>query len=585
MNLRPYQEELVVKALAMLRKNKKCLIQLPTGAGKTVIYAEIIRRLKLHTLVLCHRREILEQARRAVGLTAEVVSVAVREPSRGYDLIVMDEAHHYTDKGKQWRKFLDVNPGVMVLGLSATPMRLSKKERLVAQGGLFEGCMLSGPSIPELVADGWLAPMSYYVWAGSATIDAALDHAPMVGGEFTAQAMDTALNAASGIEHIASVGVAMIKDKCRELGIPVRCAVFCASVDNAAKVSRATGWPMLCTLTLDAFGREVPLPVSERNDIVRKLRAGVIDGVVSVDMISEGFDCPALTCALALRPTASPIVYMQQAGRLMRLDPSRDRTLMLDMVGNYNRMGFAPGGKTDWIEMDARVAKLKGRPGLADDEQFITTLKTEMARVGLDYLACKHTSDKLNGSDTELAQWCDPKGMAQIYRECAVGDAERVDALDDNQLAGFTDRAAAFVPRYHELERQAEELQAETTIGLLKAQYAELHRAWTRALRVDASQPWDVIKATSSTLLEHKPGYTYYIERDGAPVVSALAGCLAQIDDAFPGAYRDKLVDRAMKLLDLGVRGYNKRQDSMSQYAHGYIDTSRHLKNYFSAAA
>jgi DNA repair protein RadD len=169
-----------IKALARAYEHHNAVIlQLATGAGKTVIFAEVIRRLSgQRVLVLVHRRELIKQASRKLadaGVEHGVIAAGfASNPSAAvqigsiqtivrrldalpeFDQIVIDECHHA--RAESWRRVLEMWPRARVLGCTATPARLDGKGLGVAHGGLFEA-IVCGPPIAELIEDGYLSPV------------------------------------------------------------------------------------------------------------------------------------------------------------------------------------------------------------------------------------------------------------------------------------------------------------------------------------------------------------------------------------------------------------------------------------------
>ena len=146
MELRPYQRDLVEKV--RIRRRRCSLIVLPTGAGKTIVAAEIIRqRVDRHVLVIAHRRELIHQAREKLAAfevnsgiilageamnqmaavqVASVQTLWSRHTRRGFelphaDIVFVDEAHHV--RARTYKQILESHPDAQIIGLTATPCR------------------------------------------------------------------------------------------------------------------------------------------------------------------------------------------------------------------------------------------------------------------------------------------------------------------------------------------------------------------------------------------------------------------------------------------------------------------------------
>ena len=336
LTLRPYQEEIVNTLRQSLRKGSCApLVVAPTGSGKTLIFATIAKgAASRHSrvLILVHRREILEQTLKSLyelGVTSgqiasgrpqttDSVQVAmvmsltrrlryVRRP----DLIIVDECHHSL-MDNSWGRVLKYWRDVPRIGFTATPERLDGR----GLGETFDE-MIIGPSIQELVADGWLScPVVY-----RPPEEVALNY-HVKRGDFDTkeqqQTMTTRKIVGDVIEHY----------KKHLEGLPVVC--FCVSVDHShlmAEEFQAAGYR-----ATPVWGN---MPKTERERAIKGLADGSVQVVTSCDLISEGVDVPIMAGSILLRRTLSLALYLQQAGRSLRPSPGKQRAVILDHVGNY----------------------------------------------------------------------------------------------------------------------------------------------------------------------------------------------------------------------------------------------------------
>jgi superfamily II DNA or RNA helicase len=333
--LRPYQSQLIDLARGSFSTgHHSVLVVAPTGSGKTVIFADIARGAVAHSnrvLVLVHRREIMEQTRAKLydlGITAgqiapgrpptaDMVQVAmiqtlvrrlaqVRRP----DLIIVDECHHVLPDNSHGRA-LAYWREVPRLGFTATPERLDGR-------GLAESFddLIIGPTIAELVKGGFLSYPVLYAPPGPAT-----DY-HVRRGDFDTDEQEKAMSARSIVGDV-------IQHYRRHFdGLPAIC--FCVNVEHsklmAAQFSNA-GY-----LALPVYG---DMPDGERQAALDGLREGRVQMVTSCDLISEGFDTPAVAGVILLRRTMSLGLYLQQVGRSLRPFPGKTRAVILDHAGNY----------------------------------------------------------------------------------------------------------------------------------------------------------------------------------------------------------------------------------------------------------
>ncbi len=151
-----------------------------------------------------------------------------------------------------------------------------------------------------------------------------------------------------------------------------RTIVFCASVTHARHVVeefQAAGY------RFDLLVGQPVMSDAERTTVNKQLREGKLDGVCTVDLVSEGYDLPGLECCIMLRPTASLGLYLQQVGRIMRPAPGKTACYLLDHVGNvgsvinghFVRKHGLPSEDRDWSLEGTKKSKVDSA---GDDETF-----------------------------------------------------------------------------------------------------------------------------------------------------------------------------------------------------------------------
>lgn len=353
MQLRPYQAQAIDDLRNAYRSGSRApLLCLPTGGGKTVIFtaiAEAAARKGSNVLILVHRRELLRQASnklRAVGLphssiaaglpiTSDQVQVAsvqtlVRRLS-GFNwqphLIIIDEAHHAV--AGSWGKILDHWPNAHRLGVSATPCRLDGR----GLGNAFDDLVL-GPAVADLTQSGYLANARIYAPPVVADLRSLHTRAGDYATDETADAMNRPTVTGDAVAHYQRLAS----------GQPA--IAFCCNTKHASAVAaefRAAG---IQAETL--LGTNKP---EERDKLVADLGLGALQVLVTVDVVSEGFDCPGASVAILLRPTKSESLYLQQVGRVLRPKPDGSKALILDHVGNVKNHGF-PDDPRPWSLAD-----------------------------------------------------------------------------------------------------------------------------------------------------------------------------------------------------------------------------------------
>ena len=360
--LRDYQGTLVERTRANFIVGKRSqLLVLPTGGGKTVCFSYMsgaARSKGLTVWILAHRVELLEQIsktlrdfgiahgmiapgyigdRRQQVQVASVFTLARRldryEPP---DLIIVDEAHHAIGKST-WGTVIKAFPKAKLLGVTATPIRLSGE----GLGDLFE-CMVQGPTVADLIQRKALSPYRLFAPAG---VDLSGVHSKMgdfVRGEL-AQAMNKPSITGDAVSHY------------QKLARGKRAVAFCVSVEHAEHVAaqfREAGIP---AASIDG-GMDKVL----RQQVLKSFTAGDLRVLTSCDLISEGFDVPAIEVAILLRPTQSLGLYLQQVGRALRTSPGKAEAIILDHAGNVNRHGL-PDDDRVWT-LEGKLKKRASKP-------------------------------------------------------------------------------------------------------------------------------------------------------------------------------------------------------------------------------
>tara|TARA_A200000159_G_scaffold68719_1_gene63641 strand:- start:4280 stop:6106 length:1827 start_codon:yes stop_codon:yes gene_type:complete len=349
MKLRTYQHHLLDMVLKGFARAPRILMTLPTGGGKTVIFTEAIKATVADgqtAMVVVHRRELLDQASAALAragiehsclapgfkvdaahrvVVASVQTLAARKKAPFTpDLLVLDEAHHAAGNNT-WTRMVAKWPTAKVLGATATACRLDGK----GLGGTF--CLLvNGPTTPELIADGHLAPVRVF----SPQVDVSADGVKLRRGDFNVadlvERFDTPEMSRDAVAHyqrITPEALAM---------------VFCCTVAHAEHTAAAFNAAGVAAACLHG-----KLSRDDRRDILKSFAAGTIRVLTSCDLISEGTDIPAAQAAILLRPTHSLALYLQQVGRVLRPSPGKRHAIVIDLAGNTWRHGL-PDDAREW---------------------------------------------------------------------------------------------------------------------------------------------------------------------------------------------------------------------------------------------
>ena len=347
MNLRDYQQQAISDLRSAFQSGAMApLLCLPTGGGKTVIMATIAAQAAArgrHVLILVHRRELIHQTASKLawaGLdhgiiaaghpvtdarvqVASVQTLVRRLPRIAWtpSLVIIDEAHHAA--AGSWRQILEHWPDAYRLGVTATPCRLDGR----GLGEAFDQ-LVTGPSVTDLVFWGFLSQARVYAPPVVADLSGIRRRAGDYANDQAAAAMDRPTVTGDAIAHY------------QRLAAGQQAIAFCCNVAHAVSVCDA--------FKTAGIGAALLLGnTPDRDQVVAQYAASAVRVLVTVDVVSEGFDVPAASCAILLRPTQSLGLYLQQVGRVLRPSPGKDAAVILDHVGNVTRHGF-PDDPREW---------------------------------------------------------------------------------------------------------------------------------------------------------------------------------------------------------------------------------------------
>ena len=339
--LRPYQAECLDAIYQRESEGiRRPLVSLPTGTGKTVIFAHLLAQRQGRSLVLAHRDELIRQAVDKLRMVdpsldigvvkaeenevnAHVVVASVQTLSRvsrlallpsGFTTVIVDEAHHAT--AETYQRILEhvgaFEPdGPLTAGFTATPMRGDG----AGLGSVWQEIVYQKPMV-EMILAGYLADLR----AVRVKIRLDLDKIHTRRGDFIDSELEAALEAANAPAHVVTAY--------RTHAAGRKALVFTPGVKSAhdmAEVFRSVG---IAAEPLD--GNTLP---QERKAVLARLHSGETKVVTNCAVLTEGFDEPTVDCIIIARPTKSRPLYIQMIGRGTRTYPGKADCLVLDVVG------------------------------------------------------------------------------------------------------------------------------------------------------------------------------------------------------------------------------------------------------------
>lgn len=355
--LRDYQQQAVEKVVQYFKKKRDpAMVVLPTGAGKSLVIAELARLAKGRVLVLAHVKELVEQNHAkymSYGLSAGIYSAGLGKKDRDekaifgsiqsvarapdaffedFSLLVIDECHRVADDGATQyqeiiRKLRERNPGLCILGLTATPYRLGlgwiyeyshAGELKTDQPRFFKHCVY------EL-------PLSYMVRSRYLTVPVKVD-IPVTSYDFSELSESGRMYTAAEVEEILKNqkrltpliirNIIDITERYQRQGV----MIFSASVRHAEEIMSY----------LPAEDARMIIGDTERtvrDRIIEEFKQKKFKYLVNVSVLTTGFDAPHVDVIAILRPTESNSLYQQIVGRGLRLSEGKKDCFVLDYTG------------------------------------------------------------------------------------------------------------------------------------------------------------------------------------------------------------------------------------------------------------
>lgn len=363
--LRPYQAKALAHLLACKDRGlDRVLVVMPTGTGKTTLFSALVgefqRQYGRKSLILAHRRELLEQAQIRIAqqnpsisvgiegsgtrlvepydaVVASVQSLGRENSSRlpGFEpgCLIVDEAHHSAADTYQqvFRRFGAYDKTCFTVGVTATPHRMDNRPLHGDEEAIFQEVAFTY-TLREAVADGWLADLRGYRVASGVNIS----KVRVVHGDYSAKALQDAVNTEGRNRTAFENWQVKASDR--------KTIVFCTGVEHASEVARIFREGGYAAEAVNgAMGSE------ERSGIIRRFANGKTQVLTNVEIATEGFDVPDVGCVLLLRPTKSWVLFCQMIGRGLRVLPN---TIEGIADASARREAISASAKRDCIVID-----------------------------------------------------------------------------------------------------------------------------------------------------------------------------------------------------------------------------------------
>ncbi len=359
----PMQEKFIEELKSMVaRGEKRALLISATGTGKTYAAALAMRELGARSvLFLVHREQIakksLESFRRVLGSAASYAFMGGAEKNAGdagyvfatvqtiskddnlrkfepdrFEYVIIDEAHH--SEAASYKKIISWFRPRMLLGMTATPERTKNSKDTEDIFTLFDHNIALEIRLQDAIESNLICPFHYFGVCDISVDDKPLDE----NSDFSNLTCD------ERVRHIMETARYYGFSGSRVHGL-----MFCRSLDEARELSAKFNAAGLRTLALSGADSQ-----DARLDAVRRLESDgpdALDYILTQEIFNEGIDIPCVNQVILLRPTQSPIVFVQQLGRGLRRIGGKEFTVVLDFIANYRNNFMVPlalSGDRSW---------------------------------------------------------------------------------------------------------------------------------------------------------------------------------------------------------------------------------------------
>ena len=506
MQLRPYQQDSVEAVYHHWNAGtQNVLLQMATGAGKTVTFCHVITEHDGYSIAIAHRSELVSQmsltlarygirhrviasaatckiisalhmveigkdytnpnARVAVASVDTLVNINADDALfKQTSLVICDEAHHCLRENK-WGKAINTFTNKRVLGVSATPERSDRKGLGVDTDGIFDVLTIGVP-MRWLIDQGFLSP--YRIFAPPCDVDVSHVEVSKTTGDYNLTQLRKEV-------HKSRTLVGDVVSHYKRLAMGKLGLTFTVDVEEAVRVAaeyRANG------VSAEVLTGKTPPMV--RSNILKRFRNREILQLVNCELLTEGTDIPAVEVVSMARHTASFVLYCQIFGRALRPLEGKSHAIIIDHVNNVIRHGL-PDARREWsLERGERKSRGKRDDGIPVRACLNVTCLAVYERIHKACPFCGHvpvppdrsSPEVVDGDLTEL----DPAMLAHLR-----GEIQRIDA--PAQIPRNVDGRVAQAIRNRHSERQEAQTALRERIALWAGYQKHLGRDDVEAMR------------------------------------------------------------------------------------------------------
>ena len=436
MHLRNWQQKIIDSFPSIISQHRRFILKAPTGAGKTVLASEIVKRFYKgkKIIVLCHRLVLLEQLEKALGKNHTVRKLSVSDTGPAFenydillstnmrakevladavpkaDLIIVDEAHRVSPNGRGYKRIIDDfnargKIGAQFIGLTASPERRTADQR--DQLNLAFDAIIDCANIQDLIEEGVLVQP---VYRPHFVHDLDLNGIDISSGDFPVSKLAPAIIKSSMIDY----AMWSYNEERLKLSTKPISAWFCADIS----VAEAT------LQSIRQFGIEAAMvtaktPINERMRLLDRHEKGEIEAMVSVGVLAEGWDNPQCNIIVHLRPTLSKVLWGQSVGRGLRSAPGKEKCIVIDVSSNWST--FGPVENLKWSLWSNRGSYMQfvnrfNWIGEQQDDEDVNDSYLLCNNKLPSGIRCSHIYRK-NGQEEDTCPVCGTYAAIDIYKE------------------------------------------------------------------------------------------------------------------------------------------------------------------------